>query len=207
MSIEKQNYTVINTMREIKELTTKLNHYQEELEELTEKRIQLIDSTTLTNKKVRELEDKFIIKQMQRIKEKIHMINKKLCNSPMNNRNIIRDKIEDNNRKFQEGKTQKFSTGKKNKLKMSNSKESSSYSEDSLSTSLSITKNKKDYQFYGKDKFMNLKLLTDTSEQLLSPEISMLMSPLPIFSSTRSPQLKKKNMVKIIQEKSYLIII
>ena len=76
MSIEKPNYTVINTMREYKELTTKLNHYQEELEELTEKRIQLIDSTTSSNKKVRELEDKFIIKQMQRIKEKIHMINK-----------------------------------------------------------------------------------------------------------------------------------
>ena len=40
MSIEKPNYTVINTMREYKEITTKLNHYQEELEELTEKRIQ-----------------------------------------------------------------------------------------------------------------------------------------------------------------------
>ena len=39
---------------------------------------------------------------------------------------------------------------------------------------------------------MNLKILTDASEQLLSPEISMLMSPLPIFSPTRSPQLKKK---------------
>ena len=41
---------------------------------------------------------------------------------------------------------------------MSNSRESASYSEDSLSTSLSITKNKKDHQFYGKDGFMNLKL-------------------------------------------------
>ena len=35
MSFEKQNYTVINTMREYKELKTKLNHYQEEIEELT----------------------------------------------------------------------------------------------------------------------------------------------------------------------------
>ena len=85
-----------------------MNHYQEKFEELTEKRIQLIDSTTSSNKKVRELEDKFVIKQMQRIKEKIHMINKKLCSSPMNKRNIIRDKIEGKKRKFQEGKTQKF---------------------------------------------------------------------------------------------------
>ena len=72
-----------------------------------------VDSTTSSNKKVRELEDKFIIKQMQRIKEKIHMINKKLCNSPMNKRNIIRENIEGKKRKFQEGKTQKFLTGKK----------------------------------------------------------------------------------------------
>ena len=113
MSIEKQNYTVINTMKEIKELTTKLNHYQEELEELTEKRIQLIDSTTSTNKKVRDLEDKYIIKQMQRIKEKIQMTNKKLCNSPMNKRNIIRDKIEGKKRKFQEEKHRNFQQEKK----------------------------------------------------------------------------------------------
>ena len=142
MSIEKPNYTVTNTMREFKKLTTKLNYYQEELEELTEKRIRFIDSTTSSNKKVRELEDKFIIKQMQRTKEKIHMINKKLCYSPMNKRNIIRDKIEGKKRKFQEGKTHKFSTGKKNKLEMSNSKESASYSEDSLSTSHSIIEKK-----------------------------------------------------------------
>ena len=90
---------------------------------------------------------------------------------------------------------------------MSNSKESASYSEDSISTSLSIIKKKNDHQLYGKDEFMNLKILTDTSEQLLSPEISLLMSPLPIFSPTKSPQLKKKNMVKMKQEKSYLIII
>ena len=89
---------------------------------------------------------------------------------------------------------------------MSNSKESASYSEDSLSTSLSNTKKKRS-SFFCKDEFMNLKILTDASEQLLSPEISMLMSPLPIFSPTKSPQLKKKNMVKIKQEKSYLIII
>ena len=67
---------------------------------------------------------------------------------------------------------------------MSNSKEAASYSEDSLSTSHSIIKKKNNHQFYGKDEFINLKLLTDTSEQLLSPEISMLMSPLPIISKT-----------------------
>ena len=71
---------------------------------------------------------------------------------------------------------------------MSNSKESASYSEDSFSTSLSIIKKKNDHQFYDKDEFMNLKILTDASEQLLSLEISMLMSPLPIFSPTKSPQ-------------------
>ena len=74
---------------------------------------------------------------------------------------------------------------------MSNSKESASYSEDSISTSLSIIK-KNDHQFYVKDEFMNLKILTDASEKLLSPENSMLMSPLPIFSPTKSPQIKKK---------------
>ena len=46
---------------------------------------------------------------------------------------------------------------------------------------------------------MNLKILTDASEQLLSPENSMLMS--------KSPQLKKRNIVKMKQKKNYLIII
>ena len=59
------------------------------------------------------MEDRFIIKQMQCSKEKIHKLNKKLSNPPLNKRNIIGGNKKDNKRKHQEDKNTEIFTRKK----------------------------------------------------------------------------------------------
>ena len=74
---------------------------------------------------------------------------------------------------------------------MSNASYTISNDEDTLCSILTTTKKRKENHSPCKDDFIKLNLLAATSEQLLSPDISILMSPLlPMLSPTNSPKLR-----------------
>ena len=72
---------------------------------------------------------------------------------------------------------------------MSNASYTISNDDDTLCSILTKTKKRKENHSPCKDEFQKLNILAATREQFLSPEMSILMSPL-ILSPANSPNLK-----------------
>ena len=181
-------------------LTKKILQYQGEIQELTVKRRVLIESTTPANKVTRKIEDELIKKRMQRVTEKMYDIKNKISYSEKSKKR----KQEEKSKYIEQKKFEKDRKRKALELKtrspMSNASYTISNDDDTLCSILTKIKKRKENHSPCKDEFNKLNLLAATSEHFLSPEMSILMSPL-ILSPVNSPSLKRNEFGESIIKK------